>query len=271
MTQLLQAVVLGAVQGLTEFLPISSSGHLILLEKLFGWAEQGLSFDVAVHIGTLLALLVYFRREWIAVIRGFFTSFKARPRAWDLDQRLAWMIVLASIPAAAVGALLGDTVEENLRAPALIALMLIVGGLIMLAAELLGRKERGFESLHATDAGVVGLAQVLALAPGVSRSGITISGGMLAGLDREAAARFSFMLSAPIIAGAGLWQGAKLAREGFADVGPGVFAVGFVTSAVVGFFTVKYLLVYFRRHTLAPFIVYRFALAAVVLLVVAFA
>ncbi len=271
MTQVLQAVVLGAIQGLTEFLPISSSGHLVLLEKVFGWAEQGLSFDVALHVGTLLALLVYFRREWIAVIRGFFTSFRIRPRAWDLDQRLAWMIVLASIPAAAAGALLGDTVEKNLRAPALVALLLVVGGLIMLAAEMLGSKKRGFESLRASDAGVVGLAQVLALAPGVSRSGITISGGMLNGLESEAAARFSFMLSAPVIAGAGVWEGAKLVSDGLADAAPGVFAAGFVTSAVVGFFTVKYLLVYFRRHSLLPFIVYRFALAAVVLLAVAIA
>ena len=129
MTEILQAIFLGAVQGLTEFIPVSSSGHLVLLEQLFGWAEQGLSFDVAVHIGTLIALLVYFRREWLAVVRGFFLSLKAKPSDWDFNQRLAWMIILASIPAAVAGALLSDTIEANLRTDAWVAILLVAGAL----------------------------------------------------------------------------------------------------------------------------------------------
>lgn len=269
MTAALQAVLLGIVQGLTEFLPVSSSGHLVLLPRLFGWRDLGLSFDVALHLGTLVALLIFFRREWIEIIRGFFASFRAKPAEWSLDMRLAWMIVLASIPAAAAGALAGDRVEASLRTPLWVALFLVVGGLAMLGAELAGRRHRDFDSLTAVDAGAVGIAQVLALAPGISRSGITISGGMALGLTREAAAKFAFLISAPIIAGAGIWQGAKLAREGFGGTGPGVFVAGFVASAVTGFFVIKYFLEYLKSHGLLPFVFYRFALAGAVVLAVA--
>ncbi len=269
MTAVLQAVLLGVVQGLTEFLPVSSSGHLVLLPRLFGWHDLGTPFDVAIHLGTLLALLVFFRREWVLLIKGFFNSFLVRPRQWSLDMRLAWMIVLASIPAGVAGLLLDNVIEEHLRATLWVALFLIVGGLLMLAAELLGRKSRSLDELRAADAGAVGLAQVLSLAPGVSRSGITITGGMLLGLTREAAARFAFLMSAPIIAAAGLYQGAKLARHGMGGTAPGVFLAGFVASAVTGFFVVKFFLSYLRAHSLYPFIAYRFALAAVVLIVLA--
>jgi undecaprenyl-diphosphatase len=262
-------LVLGLVQGLTEFIPVSSSGHLVLGQRLFGWHHNlNMSFNVAVHLGTLLALLVYFRREWIALIKGFFTSLATGPRGWAFDQRLAWMLVLASIPAALAGALFGDAIEAHLQTPAWVAMFIVVGAVAMLAAELWGARSRDFEGLRVYDAGIVGTAQVLALAPGISRSGITISGGMLAGLDREAAARFAFLISAPIIAGAGLWEGQKLVRQGMGGH-VGIFLVGFAASAVTGFIAIKFMLAFLKKHTLTPFIIYRFVLAAVVLIVLA--
>ena len=269
MTTALQAIVLGIVQGLTEFLPVSSSGHLVLVQRLFGWhfgASLQLSFDVALHVGTLLALLIFFRKEWIELIKGFFSSFGAKPRDWSRDQKLAWMLVLGSIPAGVAGVLIG---EDHLSAPAWVAIFLICGSLIMVAAELWGSRSRRFEDLRAWDAGTVGIAQAIALLPGISRSGITISTGMLDGLEREAAAHFAFLLSAPVIAGAGLWQGQKMIRQGGFGGHAGVFAAGFIAAAVTGFFTIKYFLAFLRKHTLYPFVVYRLALAALVLVILA--
>lgn len=266
----LQAAFLGIVQGLTEFIPISSSGHLVLAPRLFGWHDPGLAFDVAVHLGTLLALLIYFRKEWIALIKGFFSSFAHSPSEWTRDMRLAWMLVLASIPAGIAGALLSDTVENHLRTPALVALLLLAGAAIMIGAEALGTRTRPFEDLKAWDAGVMGLSQMLALAPGVSRSGATISAGMYDGLDRTAAARFAFLMSGPAIAGAGLWEAYKLVTHGFPKAGPGVFLTGFVTSAVTGFFAIRWLLGYLKRGTLVPFIIYRLVLAWAIFAVLAF-
>ncbi len=214
MTAALQAIVLGIIQGLTEFLPVSSSGHLVLVQRVFGWhfvPSLQLSFDVALHVGTLLALLIFFRKEWIELIKGFFTSLRVSPRDWSRDQKLAWMLVLGSIPAGVAGVLIG---EDHLSKPAWVAIFLICGSLIMVAAELWGSRSRRFGDLRAWDAGTVGLAQAIALLPGISRSGITISTGMLDGLEREAAAHFAFLLSAPVIAGAGLWQGQKMIRQG---------------------------------------------------------
>ena len=260
----LQAIVLGIVQGLTEFLPVSSSGHLVLVPRLFGWHDLGLSFDVALHVGTLLALLIYFRREWVTLIKGFFTSFRVHPRDWSRDQRLAWMLVLASIPAGIAGVLIG---EEHFRTPAWVAIFLLGGSLLMVAAELWGSRSRGFDELRSWDAATVGIAQAVALLPGISRSGITISTGMLDGLDREAAAHFAFLMSAPIIAGAGLWQGQKLIRHGGFGGHAGVFAAGFIASAIAGFFTIKYFLAFLRKHTLYPFVIYRVAIAMLVFVV----
>lgn len=270
MIPVLQAVFLGFVQGMTEFIPISSSGHLVLAPRALGWSDPGLAFDVAVHLGTLLALLVYFRVEWIRIIRGFFASFASRPSAWTFDMKLSWMLVLASIPAGLAGALLGDAIEENLRTPAWVAVFLLAGAAMMVAAEALGRRSRDFSRLRARDAGVMGLAQVLALAPGVSRSGATISAGMYDGLNREAAAKFAFLMSGPVIAGAGIWQGLQLVRDGFPKTtGPAVFAAGFAASAVTGFFAIKLLLGYLRRGTLIPFVIYRLVLAWIVFAVIA--
>ncbi|MBU1669707.1 MAG: undecaprenyl-diphosphatase UppP [Actinobacteria bacterium] len=262
----LKALFLGIVQGITEFLPISSSGHLVLFERAFGWTQLGLSFNVAVHLGTLLAVLAYFRHTWVRVIKGFFLSFRHRPAEWDLDMRMAWMLVLASIPAAIVGAAWGDTIEGHTSTPFWVAVFLVAGSLVMLAAERLGRRERSILQVSVRDAGVVGCAQVLALLPGTSRSAITISTGMLDGLERKAAAEFAFLMSAPIIAGAGIWEGQKVVRHGFGPAGTGVFVVGFLASAVTGFLAVGFMMRYLKTGTLNPFVIYRLALAGLVFL-----
>jgi len=271
----LQAAFLGIIQGLTEFIPISSSGHLVLVPKMFGWNTfvntKGVSmaFDVALHLGTLLALLVFFRHEWMSLIKAFFRSFRHKPAEWDRAMRVAWMLVLASIPAAIAGAIFNNLIEDHLRTPFWVAMFLLLGAAAMIAAEAWGARNRNFRQLDARDAGVVGFAQVLALAPGVSRSGITISAGMLDGLDREAAAHFAFLMAAPIIAGSGLYEAYKLAGTGFPKAGPGVFIAGFITSAIAGLIAINWMLKWLQTRTLKPFIIYRVALAALVFIVLA--
>lgn len=262
---LLKALILGIVQGVTEFFPVSSSAHLVLLEDILHWNASGLTFDVAVHMGTLLALLFYFREQWLMVGRGFIESLAVRPSKWRRDMRLAWMIVVATIPAVIAGALLEGMVEDYMRSPSWVAVLLVAGSIPMLAAEIFGGKSRGYIEVNFKDSIIVGFAQVLALGPGVSRSGITISAGMLGGLEREAAAKFAFMISVPVIAGAGVWSGAKLLREGLPTEFIGPFAVGFAASAITGFLAVKFLLRYLNRGTLYPFVIYRLLLAAAVL------
>jgi undecaprenyl-diphosphatase len=278
----LKSAILGIVQGLTEFIPVSSSGHLILASKLFGWHDKwlpgtttgttinttALAFSVALHIGTLLALLIYFYLEWIPLIKGFFTGFTSKPSRWNDKERLAWMIVLATIPAAVVGALAGDTIEGHLSAPIWIAICLIAVSFVMLAAQLLGSKSRGIAQLRGRDSMAVGTAQILALAPGVSRSGITISGGLFSGLDFESAARFAFLVAAPIMAGSGILEGMKLAKHGLPAHFVQIFLPGFITAAVVGVIAIRFMLHYLQRGTLTPFIIYRFVVGAVVLIVV---
>lgn len=278
----LKSAILGVVQGITEFLPISSSGHLILASRLFGWHDKwlpgattsgtnttALAFSVALHMGTLLALLIYFNREWIVLIKGFFTGFASRPSAWDSDQKLAWFIVLATIPAALVGALAGDTIEGHLSTPFWVAITLILVTFVMMAAQHFGSKSRDMESISGRDAGFTGVAQVFALAPGVSRSGITISGGLFSGLDFESAARFAFLIAAPILLGAGILEGYKVAKDGLPPHFAQIFLPGFITAAVVGTLTVKYFLQYLRKGNFTPFIIYRFVVGAAVLIVLA--
>jgi undecaprenyl-diphosphatase len=271
----LQAAFLGIIQGITEFVPISSSGHLVLIPRLFGWntfvVTKGMTtaFDVALHMGTLVSLLIFFRKEWISLIKAFFQSFRHRPADWNRPMRVAWMLVLASIPAAIAGALLNSVIEDHLRTSAWVAIWLIIGAMVMLAAEVFGSRTRSFRELNAKDATVVGFAQVLALAPGVSRSGITISAGMLDGLDREAATHFAFLMSAPIIAGSGLYEAVKLAKDGFPAHGPGVFVAGFITSAITGLLAIGFMMKFMKKYTLKPFIIYRVALAALVFIIIA--
>jgi len=260
-----QALLLGILQGLTEFLPISSSAHLILLPWFFQWNNpllDSLPFDVALHAGTLLAILSYFWRDWLELIGGFFRILIQR-EARDFQERLILYIILATIPAGIAGFFLEKTIESTFRSPVLITLPLVFVSFLMIYAERRNRLSRTLEAISLKDAMVIGLAQAVALLPGVSRSGITITTGLFQGYRREAATRFSFLLSTPAIAGATLLQIRHLLSAGQNDWF--LIAVGFVSSAVVGYLAIAFLMRYLRVHTLNLFVGYRLILAATVI------
>lgn len=260
---LVAAALLGVVQGLTEFLPVSSSAHLILARAFFGWDADafGLPFDVACHVGTLLAVVVFFRSDLTAMVRALPHAFSARPGA---DGRRLWLIAIGTIPVVIVGALIwSDAVEHATRTPLVAAIMLLVGAGLLLGVERLGARGAGEERLTPGGALVIGTAQTIALVPGVSRSGVTIAAGMALGLRRDAAARFTFLLSVPAILAAAVKEGLELRHLAFGAADAQLFAVGFVTSAVVGYITVKYFIRFLATHRLDVFAWYRVGLAAV--------
>jgi len=264
--------VLGITQGLTEFAPVSSSGHLIVVPWLFGWhilddPDLNKTFDVALHIGTLVGALVYFRRDVWRYLRAWIASIRVR-RIETTDQRLAWALVLGTIPGAAAGALLEDVIQEKLGQPWLIAVMLAVFGVVLYVVDRRAESNLNIDDISAGRGLALGVAQAIALQPGVSRSGITMTVARWMGLDRESAARFSFLLALPIIAGAGAFKGLDLAREGFGGYAP-EFLWGFVSSAISGFLVIWGLLTYLRRHDFRFFMIYRIAVAALVLVVIA--
>ena len=270
MSDLIKAAVLGIVQGLTEFLPVSSTGHLVIVEDALGVSEEtfGLSFDAAIHLGTLAAVLVYFRATIVILVSAGFASL--RVRRWDVsaDSRLAWLLLIGTIPAGIIGLLLESTIEDIFRAPALVATMLILFSAALLLAERL-RGDRGLSSVGLWDALIVGAAQSVALIPGVSRSGITISAGMLRRFRREEAAAFAFLLSGPIVAAAGGKQLLDIARSKHGDTDLAVVGVGLVAAAVTGYAAIAFLLHFLRRNSLLPFVVYRVLLGLTVLALVA--
>lgn len=260
--------MLGIVQGLTEFLPISSSAHLILVPRLLGWQDQGLHFDLALHTGTLLAVLFYFRSDLAALAAGWWRSFSRA--ATDEDRRLgrlAWALVLATAPLAVGGLLLHRLVADSARNPLLIAGTLIVFGIVLGWVDWIGRRDRPFESFRYGDAVAIGAAQVLAIVPGVSRSGITMTAGLLRGLDRAAAARFAFLLSIP----AGLMVTAKdvldLAAGRIPITDLGSMVVGGLAAALSGFAVIAWFLSWLRVRSLLGFAVYRVLLGLVILAV----
>jgi undecaprenyl-diphosphatase len=263
--ELFHSFVLGLVQGLGEFLPISSSAHLVIVPWLFGWRDPGLSFDIALHWGTLAAVLVYFRNDVWLLIRGFCRSIMPATRDFqnDLHQRMAWLLAFASIPGAVIGKLLEEKAESAFRDPLLIAATLGGFGIILLVADRYGRRQKGLEQIGWLDALWIGVSQALAIIPGISRSGATIAAGLGLGYQREAAARFSFLLSIPIILGAGVLK----LRHFNGDASHADLLVGFLASAVFGFFAIKYLLKFIVRHDFRPFVWYRLALAALILVV----
>jgi undecaprenyl-diphosphatase len=271
MDTLIQALVMGIVQGLTEFLPISSSGHLIIVPFLFGWTDPfitSLAFSVMLHVGTLLALLVYFRTEWFRLVPAGFATLRDRSFRGDPDRRLAWLLVAATIPAALAGFLFGDVIEEYVREVGLVALMLVVGGAIMWIADHWGSQTRDVGDVTFPIAVGIGAAQAIALVPGVSRSGISISAARFAGLNREAAARFSFLMATPVTAGAALFEVRKLVTgEAGVDVAVGPLIVGMVAAFVSGILAIGFLLRYLRTRSLNVFVAYRFILAAIVVVV----
>ena len=265
---ILQAIILGLTQGVTEFAPVSSSGHLILVPWLFNWSilndpNLNKTFDVALHVGTLVGALIYFRADVWRYLKAFGQSVRARSIS-TTDQRLAWALVVGTIPGAAAGALFEDAIQNRLGEPWLIAVMLAVFGVVLYVVDLRAPINKGIEDMTVARGGILGLAQALALQPGVSRSGVTMTAGRLMGLNREAAARFSFLLAMPIIAGAGLFKGYDLVQTGFQGYGSQFFW-GFLSSAVSGFLVIWGLLKYLRGHDFKIFMIYRLAVAALVL------
>jgi len=270
---LLEAAILGIVQGLTEFLPISSTGHLILTEKALGIEDGkfGLQFDAAIHLGTLAAVLVYFRVTILSLIVAWGQSISARNWQHTTDSKLAWLLLLGTIPAGVAGLFFESTIEDTIREPEVVAIMLIVFSLPMYLAERWGTQQRSLTDIRPLDALIMGVAQAIALIPGVSRSGITISAAMFDGFKREQAATFAFLLSAPIIAAAGGKQVFDIIRgeDGESDASFDVYLVGLVTAGVVGYVAIAFLLKFLRGNPLNVFIIYRVVLGAIVLALVA--
>jgi undecaprenyl-diphosphatase len=263
--ELLQAILLGVVQGLTEFLPVSSSGHLLLGQYFLGLDQQrfGLSFDVALHLGTLVALVTYFWRDLLRMARAFIRSFTRGRNLADPDQRLAYLVVASTVPAALIGFFFEDFFEA-VRDPWVVVLILVLVGVLFIVGEAVGSRIRQAEKLGFFGAVAIGLAQAAALVPGVSRSGATITVGLFLGLRREEAARFSFLMSVPIIAGAGSLKLSEAVSEGMGLSEAILFGAGFLSSAVVGYLAIRFLLNFLTDHSLRAFAYYRFALAAVV-------
>ena len=282
-----QAVVLAIIQGLAEFIPVSSSGHLIIVRRLLGWNELSpaheLTFDVALHFGTLLSVLFYFRRTWFQIIRAAlggkvvrFSEAGGSDENLTLQERkdermLLWFLAIATIPGAIAGKLAEHSTEDYFREHiVLIAAALIVVAVLMWLGERIGKREKPLTRISFVDSLVVGVAQAFALMPGVSRSGSTITAGLFRNMTREAAVRFSFLLSTPIIAGAALLKAHELRKEGLPPGMHTPFLVGILVSAVVGYITIAWLIRYLQSNTLRVFIIYRIV-AGVVVIVLAYA
>ena len=257
-----EAIVLGTVQGITEFLPISSRAHLILIPWLFGWPDPGLTFDIALHLGTLLALLLYYWKDWVYLTLSAFRLFKGDIE--DPDSRLAFYIILATIPGGIAG-LLFEQLEDQISTPAVIAATLIGVALLLRTAEVHGRRTSDLDTMRLADALTVGFAQALAIIPGVSRSGVTITAGLFRNMNRAAAAEFSFLLSAPIVGGAVAKKLIDIARDGLPPDQELSFAIGTIVSAFVGLIFMAGLIRYLKSHTTFIFINYRIVLGIIVL------
>ena len=277
MDTVFQAILIGIIQGLTEFIPISSSAHLELTPWIAGWEQDGLvgslAFDVFLHLGTLTALLGHFWRDWIRLARAFFASVGQRRIGDDPDRRLAWLLALATVPAAVIGFLGEDLIDEALHggsdtARLAIAGFLVLGALGLLAADLLGSRSRDLGHVGVPAALAIGFSQALALLPGISRSGATITAGLAMGLTREAAARFSFLLATPITLGAGLYGSRDLLTEAHSATEWLAIGGGFLAAAVAGMLAIGFLLAWLRTRSVAVFSIYRIAFAVLVVALV---
>jgi undecaprenyl-diphosphatase len=257
----LEIIVLAIIQGITEFLPISSSAHLILPSQLLGWNDQGLAFDVAVHVGTLLAVLLYFRKDVVELIIAWFASLKGNKSA---NSNLAWCIILGTIPAALVGLLLKDFIEVYARSITVIATTTIVFGLLLGYADKYASQTKIIDQITFKNALIIGLAQAMALIPGTSRSGITMTAGLMLGFDRQSAARFSFLLSIPIIVLAGSYQGLKLAT-GDEAVAWNAIIYGTILSFISAYACIHYFLLWIERVGMKPFVIYRLLLGLILI------
>jgi undecaprenyl-diphosphatase len=280
---ILQAILLGLIQGATEFIPVSSSAHLIIVPWLFGWKDPALTsltFDVALHIGTLVAVLAFFASDWIRLIKAWFMSVKERKVGTDPDRRLAWFVVIGTIPGAIAGILFESKIDALFHQPGVpiqasamlvMAVIIAVMGAALLIADRMARHLADLKGLSLKNVLIIGFSQAFAIFPGVSRSGSTITAGLALGLKREAAAKFSFLLSAPIIAGAGLkslyeiYSGLKTGAIAQTDLL--LFPIGFIAAAVSGYLCIRFLLNYLQKHSMNVFVYYRWALAALVAIV----
>ncbi|MFT6407490.1 MAG: undecaprenyl-diphosphatase [Arenicella sp.] len=257
-----QAIVLAIVQGISEFLPISSSAHLILVPKLLGWDDQGLAFDVAVHVGTLLAVAVFLKKELQQIVPAWFAGW--RSFNWDVHGKLGWLVVLATIPAGFVGLLFGDFIESNLRSAWVIAASTLAFGVLLGWADHKGEQNTGaVESLTWKQTLLIGMAQAFALVPGTSRSGVTMTALLALGFSRGASARFSFLMAVPIIALSGLLKGAELAVSEDA-IEWGVLPLGATLSAIVAFTCMHWFMRFVERVGMMPFVIYRILLSILI-------
>lgn len=268
---LIQAIILALVQALTEFLPVSSTAHLILFPWLLGWPDPGLAFDVALHAGTLLAVILYFFKDWLKlIVCGLGGKYPASAPAEEIarNKKLFWYMVIGTIPAAILGKLFHHQIEDTLRTPPIIGVSLVLVALLMWWADSRKTLERKLEQANLGDGLTIGAAQAVALWPGVSRSGITITTGLFRNFTREAATRFSFLLSAPVIAGAvasELPKLIKMHKAGGLDLPLSTLAISVLVSGVAGYFVIAFFLRYLQTRTLKPFVVYRLLLGIVVL------
>ena len=278
MDTVLQAAFVGLLQGLTEFIPISSSAHLEIVPWMAGWESGGLvgslAFDVFLHLGTLVALLVYFWRDWLRYIAAWVASARERRIGGDPDRRIAWLLILGTIPAAAIGFAFEDVIESTFHgdsdaARLAIAGFLVIGAALLYLADRLGRRTRELDDVRAGTALSVGFSQALALLPGISRSGATLTAGLALGLTRETAARFSFLLATPITLGAGLYGSRRLFDESLTTTEWVAVAVGFAAAAIAGLLAIGFLLSWLRRRSVAIFCVYRVLFATLIVVLVA--
>src|SRR5687768_16579196 len=262
----LEAIVLGVVQDLTEFLPISSTGHLRIVPAILGWEDPGAAFTAVTQLGTMAAVLLYFRENLARIARAWLASLSDRPKRRELDARLGWYIVLGTVPIGVFGVLFKDQIETGARDLYLIGIALIVLGLVLAVADHVSTRERQIEDVKTKDGFWVGMAQALALIPGVSRSGATITAGLFLGLDRAAAARFSFLLSVPAVVLSGLFELSSIIEgEEGEHVGAGPLLVATALAFVVGYASIAFLLRFLANHTMFIFVVYRVALGVIVL------
>ena len=260
----LEAIVLGIVQGLTEFLPISSTGHILYVPALAGWPDPGAAFSAVIQLGTMAAVLVYFRSDLWRMAVAFVKSFGGDHELWrssDTDGRLGWYIVLGTIPIAIVGLVFSDQIENNVRTLSLVAIVMILFSFVLMAADLKGAQNRDVKELTLKDGIIIGLFQALALIPGVSRSGSTISGGLFLGLDRESATRYSFLLSVPAVVLSGAFQLRKIG----ASVGVAPTVIATLLAFISGYLAIAFLLRFVRTHNFSVFVIYRVAVGVLML------
>ena len=269
MSEILQAIILGIVQGLTEFLPISSSGHLVVLPLLLGWdgVVNSLIFDVSLHLGTALAVVGFFFRDWVKIFSGFLKAASGdRSKLLDNQQaRLFLFLVVGSIPAALAGLVFKGFIETSLRSTLIVGLMLVSFGILLTYVDTVSKKTRKFGDMKWVDAVLIGIAQAVSLIPGVSRSGVTITAARLQSLDRESSVRFSFLLSAPAILGAGVLTLKDLLQVG-AGQSPTIFWAGFISAAVSGWIAIKFLLSFVQKNNFNIFVWYRVVFGAFLIL-----